>query len=300
MHPFQQGFSSHPYSVSNSGKNDNNTMPTSQNHQVRNRHHQYTCSNHSTKQVMESPHPPLKKTKLCNVQGKVPHHIDSVGTPIRQFPIPPPPPPLPSPGTRASTSSSASKAIIAEAPTTTPAKKHGTKQSVVPSSASISNDATYSSFSAPASTPVVHTSNGSTGKTASSAKSSRPATPKPKSEGSGVMGKGLRHFSMKVCEKVEERGTTSYNEVADEVCICLFVFYISFSRSCISSNFMLLHKILFRSPSSLKNCRKQNKKPPKRTLNPKILTSNPTVQKQSLRNQRNMTKRISVVEFMTH
>jgi hypothetical protein len=29
--------------------------------------------------------------------------------------------------------------------------------------------------------------------------------------------RGLRHFSMKVCEKVEEKGTTSYNEVADEV-----------------------------------------------------------------------------------
>lgn len=29
--------------------------------------------------------------------------------------------------------------------------------------------------------------------------------------------KGLRHFSMKVCRKVEEKGTTSYNEVADEL-----------------------------------------------------------------------------------
>eukprot|EP00775_Hariotina_reticulata_P012972 gene12972-13101_t len=29
--------------------------------------------------------------------------------------------------------------------------------------------------------------------------------------------KGLRHFSMKVCEKVESKGTTSYNEVADEL-----------------------------------------------------------------------------------
>mmetsp|Transcript_29851 Transcript_29851/g.62798 ORF Transcript_29851/g.62798 Transcript_29851/m.62798 type:complete len:499 (-) Transcript_29851:18-1514(-) len=217
MHPFQQGLSSHEYSVSHSGKNDNTTMPQSQNHQVRKLHHQYSCSNHSTKQVMKSPHPPLKKAKLCNAQGNVPHHFDSVDTPIRQFPIPPPPPPLPSPRTRASISSSASKASIAEAPTTTPAKKHDTKQSVVPSSTSISNDATRSSFSAPASTPVAHTSNASTAKTASSAKSSRPATPKPKPEGSGVMGKGLRHFSMKVCEKVEERGTTSYNEVADEL-----------------------------------------------------------------------------------
>ncbi|XP_030636299.1 transcription factor Dp-1b [Chanos chanos] len=30
-------------------------------------------------------------------------------------------------------------------------------------------------------------------------------------------GKGLRHFSMKVCEKVQKKGVTSYNEVADEL-----------------------------------------------------------------------------------
>lgn len=30
-------------------------------------------------------------------------------------------------------------------------------------------------------------------------------------------GTGLRHFSMKVCEKVQRKGTTSYNEVADEL-----------------------------------------------------------------------------------
>ena len=29
--------------------------------------------------------------------------------------------------------------------------------------------------------------------------------------------KGLRHFSMKVCEKVQRKGVTSYNEVADEL-----------------------------------------------------------------------------------
>lgn len=31
------------------------------------------------------------------------------------------------------------------------------------------------------------------------------------------LGKGLRHFSMKVCEKVKEKGKTTYNEVADEL-----------------------------------------------------------------------------------
>jgi hypothetical protein len=29
--------------------------------------------------------------------------------------------------------------------------------------------------------------------------------------------KGLRHFSLKVCEKVEAKGRTTYNEVADEL-----------------------------------------------------------------------------------
>ena len=27
----------------------------------------------------------------------------------------------------------------------------------------------------------------------------------------------MRHFSMKVCEKVQRKGVTSYNEVADEL-----------------------------------------------------------------------------------
>lgn len=29
--------------------------------------------------------------------------------------------------------------------------------------------------------------------------------------------KGLRHFSQKVCEKVQSKGLTTYNEVADEL-----------------------------------------------------------------------------------
>eukprot|EP00636_Phaeomonas_parva_P008727 CAMPEP_0118855580 /NCGR_PEP_ID=MMETSP1163-20130328/3350_1 /TAXON_ID=124430 /ORGANISM="Phaeomonas parva, Strain CCMP2877" /LENGTH=439 /DNA_ID=CAMNT_0006788491 /DNA_START=120 /DNA_END=1440 /DNA_ORIENTATION=- len=40
--------------------------------------------------------------------------------------------------------------------------------------------------------------------------------------GGGMVGdlaktKGLRHFSMRVCKKVEEKGTTTYNEVAEEL-----------------------------------------------------------------------------------
>lgn len=38
-----------------------------------------------------------------------------------------------------------------------------------------------------------------------------------RSRKSDKVGKGLRHFSMKVCEKVQKKGTTSYNEVADEL-----------------------------------------------------------------------------------
>lgn len=35
--------------------------------------------------------------------------------------------------------------------------------------------------------------------------------------GSRAGSKGLRHFSMKVCEKVESKQRTTYNEVADEL-----------------------------------------------------------------------------------
>ncbi|XP_046989853.1 transcription factor Dp-1 [Schistocerca americana] len=41
--------------------------------------------------------------------------------------------------------------------------------------------------------------------------------PEYKRRKSEKVGKGLRHFSMKVCEKVRKKGTTSYNEVADEL-----------------------------------------------------------------------------------
>ena len=46
---------------------------------------------------------------------------------------------------------------------------------------------------------------------AASAPASTPGDEKDKN------GKGLRHFSMKVCEKVESKQTTTYNEVADEL-----------------------------------------------------------------------------------
>ena len=56
--------------------------------------------------------------------------------------------------------------------------------------------------------------------TAPSSSSSRKkkAAPNPALQNPYSTSRGLRHFSMKVCEKVEEKGTTTYNEVADEVC----------------------------------------------------------------------------------
>lgn len=42
-------------------------------------------------------------------------------------------------------------------------------------------------------------------------------TPVSRRRKTDKIGRGLRHFSMKVCEKVKEKGTTTYNEVADEL-----------------------------------------------------------------------------------
>lgn len=42
-------------------------------------------------------------------------------------------------------------------------------------------------------------------------------TPDNKRRKPEKVGKGLRHFSMKVCEKVQEKKVTTYNEVADEL-----------------------------------------------------------------------------------
>ncbi|XP_021307332.1 transcription factor-like protein DPB isoform X4 [Sorghum bicolor] len=54
------------------------------------------------------------------------------------------------------------------------------------------------------------------------APSSQPAASKKKKKGSRAVGpdkngRGLRQFSMRVCEKVESKGRTTYNEVADEL-----------------------------------------------------------------------------------
>ncbi len=50
-----------------------------------------------------------------------------------------------------------------------------------------------------------------------SAKKKKKEAANPQMQNPYSTSRGLRHFSMKVCEKVEEKGTTTYNEVADEV-----------------------------------------------------------------------------------
>ncbi len=63
------------------------------------------------------------------------------------------------------------------------------------------NGSSQPSGTASSSTARSSPTTGSTGSTTTTDKSSR----------------GLRHFSMMVCQKVEEKGTTTYNEVADEL-----------------------------------------------------------------------------------
>lgn len=56
--------------------------------------------------------------------------------------------------------------------------------------------------------------------TASSSVASKPSKRSKTAKSSPATEKssrGLRHFSMMVCKKVEEKGTTTYNEVADEL-----------------------------------------------------------------------------------
>lgn len=58
---------------------------------------------------------------------------------------------------------------------------------------------------------------GNTKTKAAKAKAKQKVKEDPSMQNPYSTARGLRHFSMKVCEKVEEKGTTTYNEVADEV-----------------------------------------------------------------------------------
>ena len=61
--------------------------------------------------------------------------------------------------------------------------------------------------------------------------------------------RGLRHFSMKVCEKVEEKGTTTYNEVADEVrevlcpCCILICLLLCLNLTIFSRTHIICHQL---------------------------------------------------------
>jgi transcription factor Dp-1 len=52
---------------------------------------------------------------------------------------------------------------------------------------------------------------------ATEARAAKKKRASPKTTATDKANTGLRHFSMKVCRKVEEKGKTTYNEVADEL-----------------------------------------------------------------------------------
>ena len=61
----------------------------------------------------------------------------------------------------------------------------------------------------PSTTTAAHRDEGTTATTTTTTTATTPQHP--------ITNKGLKHFSLKVCEKVEEKGCTNYNEVADEL-----------------------------------------------------------------------------------
>lgn len=69
----------------------------------------------------------------------------------------------------------------------------------------------YTAVSQTGPQPVLPRMPGVRGGIAASARGATAASNAAKTE------KGLRHFSARVCAKVEEKGCTSYNEVADEL-----------------------------------------------------------------------------------
>jgi transcription factor Dp-1 len=71
--------------------------------------------------------------------------------------------------------------------------------------------------STPASKKVRAGTSGSTNTSNSSSATNRNPRASPTNSVDGKASRGLRHFSMMVCQKVEEKGTTTYNEVADEL-----------------------------------------------------------------------------------
>lgn len=73
------------------------------------------------------------------------------------------------------------------------------------------------SSSMPSTTVTSQSHNYSHQSTSSAVSSPSPSYKKSDKKRNEKPGKGLRHFSMRVCQKVKEKGVTSYNEVADEL-----------------------------------------------------------------------------------
>lgn len=71
--------------------------------------------------------------------------------------------------------------------------------------------------SLPAATVTSHDYSLNTGSSSFSVGSTSSLFKKTDKKRNDKPGKGLRHFSMRVCQKVKEKGVTSYNEVADEL-----------------------------------------------------------------------------------
>lgn len=71
--------------------------------------------------------------------------------------------------------------------------------------------------SMPSTTVTSQSHNYSHQSTSSAVSSPSPSYKKSDKKRNEKPGKGLRHFSMRVCQKVKEKGVTSYNEVADEL-----------------------------------------------------------------------------------
>lgn len=69
----------------------------------------------------------------------------------------------------------------------------------------------------PSTTVTSQSHNYSHQSTSSAVSSPSPSYKKSDKKRNEKPGKGLRHFSMRVCQKVKEKGVTSYNEVADEL-----------------------------------------------------------------------------------
>ena len=117
--------------------------------------------------------------------------------------------------------SSSKKRLAPSSSTSSPSQSSQSRSNIVattpPSSSSANNTAstTTGSNSITRSNKKAKKSSPSN---ASAARSS-PTGESTKSSGTGTTSaaRGLRHFSMMVCQKVEEKGTTTYNEVADEL-----------------------------------------------------------------------------------